>query len=1133
VRYFLTAIFIFLFSVNYGQPRDLRFKHITVEDGLSQNWVKAIIQDRYGFMWFGTGGNGICRFDGYEFKAYKNEPGNVNTLVSNSINALYEKENGQLWVATAKGISIYNRDKDIFTRFPALTEEYITGFYNSEDGRFFIITANNIFELKGDKVIPFCSGQCIQSIFSGEIAKDIHGNHWIASFAGVYLVDLNKRTIKGFFYNKNDDQSILSNAVASCYMDLGNRTWIGNIDGGLNLMKFRSGDSNNPYFKRFMPSGKDANSIKFGTVRTFIDDSGGNLWLGLENGGLSILDLKKIDKGITSFSHYMNNPYDNTSISGNSIYCFYKDRQGTIWIGTYDHGISYYNKLLFQFEHYRNIAGNKNSINNNIINSIVEDGNYLWIGTEAGLNRMNKFTGENIVYKYDPDNPNSISSNAIMTLFKDANNDIWVGTWAGGLNKLNKKTNTFARFRNDPLKPNSISNDNIFAIQEDNKGFIYIGTMGGGLNRYDTKSNTFKTYWNIQGSNNSLPNNWVQNLLMVNEKELWVATADGVGIFNSEKETFINFRHDPANPSSLSYSNANALFKDSKGNVWVGTDAGLNLFLRNSNSFKYFSQATGLPDNSIKAICEDDKGNLWISTNNGISEFINGINVPQKPIFRNFGLVDGLQGNEFCRKSALKGSDGKLYFGGYNGFNAFYPESIRSNNYVPDVIITDFLLFNKPVDLNQKNSTLKKNVNLVDEIIVSYNQSVLTFKFAATNYIYPEKNNYAYIMEGFEKNWNYVGNKREATYTNLSPGEYTFRVIASNNNDVWNKKGVSLKIYVMPPWYKSWWFRVFLIALTTVMVYTLYNLRLRLYKKRQKELKLLIQKSTNDLEEKNKLLVQRQVQIEKQDEEIKIDSAILKEANELLYERQLQIQQQAEQLKETNNQLSILNATKDRFFSIIAHDLRNPFNVVSGFSEILLRNIDKLPKEKVYKFLNMIHVSSTSGNSLLENLLQWSRSQTGRIAFEPVNINLAVIAEETIRLLSGEADRKSIELQQIIDDRINVMADENMLKTVLRNLVSNAIKFTDEKGKVTIKAAPDNSFAEISVTDTGIGITDENKEKLFRVDVIVTTKGTAKESGTGLGLILCKDFVERHNGKIWVESEVGKGSDFKFTIPLA
>jgi signal transduction histidine kinase len=400
-------------------------------------------------------------------------------------------------------------------------------------------------------------------------------------------------------------------------------------------------------------------------------------------------------------------------------------------------------------------------------------------------------------------------------------------------------------------------------------------------------------------------------------------------------------------------------------------------------------------------------------------------------------------------------------------------------------------------------------------------------------------------LDGFDQFWNYTGNKRNATYTNLPQGTYTFRVKASNNDDIWNNEGAALNIVVLPPWWKTWWFNLILLLLVIGLMYLLYQYRIATLKQKQEELARLVKERTNDLElsnarleeqssalqSSNLQLQEQQAKIEEQSEEIRAHSENLREANDLLLAKNQLIESQTQQLKENNLRLSSLNSTKDKLFSIIAHDLKNPFNAVNGFSEILINDLERLPVEKAKRYLGLIQTSSTTAIDLLDNLLEWSRSETGQIAFLPEIINLSQAVNETFSLLQAAAQKKHIALILQIDSDLRVMADPNMLKTILRNLISNAVKFTNAKGEVHVAAKDTGSEVEVIVQDNGVGISEENLISLFSIQTNISTRGTANESGTGLGLVLCKEFVEKHGGKIWVESEKGKGSRFVFTLP--
>jgi signal transduction histidine kinase len=364
----------------------------------------------------------------------------------------------------------------------------------------------------------------------------------------------------------------------------------------------------------------------------------------------------------------------------------------------------------------------------------------------------------------------------------------------------------------------------------------------------------------------------------------------------------------------------------------------------------------------------------------------------------------------------------------------------------------------------------------------------------------------------------------------LKAKKYVFKVLASNSDGIWSENPKTLTINVLPPWWGTWWFRLLIIVIAVMIIYSIYYIRITIYRNKEKDLSILVEQRTAELKETNKLLMERQKHIENQASMLKAQTENLKETNDLLMDKQKFIQQQSKMLEETNQKLSVLNATKDKFFSIIAHDLRNPFHTVMGFSELLIMSYDKMPQDKIKKYIQLIHTSSTSGNNLLENLLQWSRSQTGKISFEPKALDLYMLVTETLSFLEVSILRKGLQVIREFEPNVFVFADSNMLQTIVRNLLNNAIKFSREHDKIIIEVHQNDFEVEISIADNGVGIPYDKQHLIFNINSPYTTLGTKSESGTGLGLVLCKEFVEKHNGRIWFESEPDKGSKFIFTL---
>ncbi len=605
--------------------------------------------------------------------------------------------------------------------------------------------------------------------------------------------------------------------------------------------------------------------------------------------------------------------------------------------------------------------------------------------------------------------------------------------------------------------------------------------------------------------------------------DLWIITSDDLLRFDLTQKKFEHFVHDVNDSTSLSSKQLYDVFEDSKGNIWVGTDDGLNVLKKSGKSFKCYRTEDGLPDNGIRSILEDDHGNLWLGTYKGLSKFIDAVNLPEHPKFKNYTIEDGIQSNEFRGRSAYKGADGMMYFGGVNGFNMFYPDSIKDNPYIPDVVFTDFLLFNKPVKIGEKNSPLKQDISLTHEIKLTHKQSFFTIKFVAINYSAPEKNEYATIMDGLENEWSYLGNKREVTYRNLKPGKYTFHVKASNNDGVWNEEGASIKITILPRWWLTWYFKIIYAVLIISLIIAIFYIRTSNLRKQKEVLEKTVEERTHDLFEKNALL-------EYQSEElVKINSMLLKNQETIEIQSE-ELKVTAENLEKVNEDLVSLNATKDKFFSIIAHDLRSPFNSFLGLTEIMAEDLPNLTMDKIHDITVSMRNSASNLYRLLENLLHWARLQQGSFSYNQEILQLFPIIDESLALINETAKNKEIILTTNIPENLKVFADKNVIQMVVRNLLSNALKFTNKGGKVSISAKAVENFVNVTVEDSGIGMSKNLIENLFRLDVSTNRKGTKGEPSTGLGLIICKELIEKQGGKLWVESEEGNGSKFHFSL---
>ncbi len=751
-------------------------------------------------------------------------------------------------------------------------------------------------------------------------------------------------------------------------------------------------------------------------------DRSGVLWVGTYGSGLS-----KMTRLSNLFKHFKHNLTDNNSLANNQVYAIYKDRQGLLWIGTWGGGLDCYNPASNTFIHYKHNNRSSNSISDDRISSIVEDsaGN-LWIGTiDGGLNKLDITRTNFSHYRYSKNNPGTICSNRINSLFIDKSHKLWIGSLDKGLSVMDLKSGDIKNINHNDANLVSISDNRINSLFEDKLGNFWVGTSDG-LNILYKGERSFQVYKNIQNDPTSISNNWVSCIQQTNDNRILIGTYGG----------------------------------------------GINEIIRTSGKlkFKYYLSRDNLPNNFIYSILADNNGNLWFGTNNGLINFL-----PGNKKMRGFDFSDGLQSNEFKPGAYFDKVHDIMYFGGINGFNSFVPESINRANVDTKILLTNFKVFNKKIEIGEK-SLLTESINETKEIRLSYKNYLFSISFSSTNFAAPEKEKYAYMLEGLDKQWNYTDAKfRTASYNNLPGGKYVFKVkpICDGCND---KNDVRLlTIIIDPPFYYTWWFKLLSFAAIFSLFSAGFFLRTRAIRRSNSLLENKVKQRTQELEEANK--------------------------------------------------------TKDKFFSIIAHDLKSPFQTLLGSSDYLSAEYNSLSEDERQGAIQNIKATIKNTFMLLENLLQWSRLQTNLIRYNPEKLDLAYSLLPTINLQRTIAKNKNIDINFAVNFNINIIADVNMLTTIVRNLVSNAIKYTPQNGKIDISAKIDNKFAVISVSDTGSGIAPEILDKLFKIDTGYSTQGTNGESGTGLGLLLCKEMVEKQGGAIYAKSKLGNGSVFTFTIP--
>jgi signal transduction histidine kinase/ligand-binding sensor domain-containing protein/CheY-like chemotaxis protein len=1066
----------------------LKFWNLTTEDGLSNNQVFGIVQDQHGFMWFGSA-SGLNRYDGAGTKVYSHDPKNLNSLSHNSIWSLMMDQRGGLWIATkGGGLNYYNLKSDKFTRYQqdpnnphSLSDNNLTALYEDRAGSIWVGTQGGLNKLDRD------TGQFTRYVHSSNntnslsdnsvwsIAEDSRGFLWIGTANGLNRFDPTTEHFVRYRHNPDDPTSLSNNFVRVVYVDHSGTVWVGTTKG---LCKYhRQKDQ----FTRYLHDSDNPQTISGNYIGSIYEDWANRLWVGTWGAGLN-----RFVSETETFKVFKNDAADQYSFAGNSVYQIYEGQHRKLWIGT-DGGVSLYDGEGKAFRHYRAIPSISNSLSGNVVRDIyASPSGFVWIGSPAGgLQRFDRQTETFIQYKHDSDNPNSLSSNAISGIGEDRKGNLWVGTY-GGLNKLDSGTGIFTHYWQDSTNPHSVSNDMQTAIYEDRSGVVWVGTYGGGLDTFDRETEQFDNYRHNPADPNSLSNNLVTYLHEDRAGDIWIGTyAGGLNKFNRETRTFSRYLHDPADPGSLADNMVASIHEDKAGALWIGTQRGLDRFDREKNLFTHITIVDGLPDDNVWGILEDEQGVLWLSTAHGLSRFN-----PQTESFRNYDVSDGLQNDTFYYfGSHSKSPRGEMFFGGSNGFNGFYPDQILDNTHVPPVLISDFQLENKPVDIGA-NSVLKKPVLETDELVLSHRERVLSFEIAVLNYQAAKKNKIRYKMEGFEEEWNEVDlTRRFVTYTNLDPGEYIFRAIGSNNDGVWNEVGDSIHITVSPPWWETSWFRISMIVVAIALLIAGFRWRLRGIEARRRELEIQVENRTKEL-------------------------------------------QSAKKGAEAANQ------AKSVFLANMSHELRTPLNAILGFSGMMAREPDASFDQQ--EKLSIINRSGEHLLNMINDVLDISKIEAGREALVLEVFDLPLALANMGSMFELRIKEAGLRFTLSLDPELvrYVKTDFGKLRQILNNLLSNTMKFTDT-GNISLRARslpipddPAKVMLRLEVEDSGRGIPPEMQESIFQ-PFYQAEQNQISSKGTGLGLAISKSFVEMMDGAISVNSAPGEGALFQVEVPVA
>ena len=1054
----LVAALFCLLSIANAEAADvvnnLSFDLYSQEHGLSNNQIHCILQDSKGWMWMGTS-QGICRFDGYRFTVFKNDPDDSTSLKGNLVRVIYEDHKGQLWVGTENGgLNKFDRGSENFIHLfyknqPSLLKDVtVASLLEDKNGVLWIGTESSLFRLEGEKKLTSVVPSNLSSFkeFVRVIKTDRSGRMWIGTNRGVFL----------YHPETNQAEKIVLPGTNS-----NGEIWeiLTDQDGSALVGTYADGlFSINSTSLEVKHLAVDPENERSKTVRAISRDPNGKYWIGTR-GGLYLYDLQR---GVAA--KYYHDDREQKSLVNNSVLCISKDAKGNTWIGTRQ-GLNLLIEDRVNILGFRPMWGDNRYLNNSEIYAFwVDPSGKIWVGTEnGGINILDRQTGRFSYLMPQKNNFNSLSTNCIKAIVNGGENQIWIGTYLGGLDLYNPVSGTFKHFKNDPANSNSLSDNRVWSLLHDSDHNIWVGTTRG-VDKYDPATGGFIHYPNLV---NGQQVNW-----MVEDRDhcIWIG-ADDLVIYDPKNQKIVKVAE-----------STRIMLEDSKNRFWLTTlSRGIALYSKEKGIIRYYNEKNGLANNQTLAILEDKEHDLWISTTNGLSKFD-----PEKERFHNFSSKNGFQNDQFTYGAAYKLPSGELMFGGISGFNIFDPEKIKSGDYFAPIVFTDLKVLNKSVRISLNgDGVLKKSISETEKITLRYEQNSVELEFASFDYANIMGIQYSYFLEGFDKDWNEPSDKRLATYTNLNPGTYTFRVKTVSVDRQQSNIGPVLVIVVLHPYWQTWWFRTLLFLLILTMLYYLITF----------------------LQNREKL------------------------KHNLVFEKI-----KAKKLHE-------LDMMKLRFYTNISHEIRTPLTLILGPLEKLRKNL--IPAGEIPGHLEVMHRNANQLHELINQLLDFRKMESGNLKLVLKRGDLVSFVGGIVGSFRKYAEEKEIELKfNSLKKEIVTNFDEDKIAKIMNNLLSNAFKFTAQGGKIVVNISlifdseeAENSveqsekrMVEITVKDTGIGIEESNLEKIFNRFFQVDQESV--QTGTGIGLALTKELVKLHNGKIFVTSKPGKSSKFTVQLPF-
>ncbi|SHJ01172.1 hybrid sensor histidine kinase/response regulator transcription factor [Pseudozobellia thermophila] len=1047
----------------------------TIKDGISQVGIHTISQDDKGFIWIGTHGSGIYRYDGMDYVSYRPKAHNHKTLTSSFVYCTYLDHENRLWVGTNVGLALYDRQKDEFTHIPLrstrgenLGNVGIISLQGDAKGNLYMGTSEQgifLMHLDSFKIekLPFNNPNPDKFLAVNDIRILEHGVLYAASSKGILEIDPKTKQVDYALFRNGDDAMTITAPMQSLFVDSENAIWGGSIFDGVYKIQ--------PPTERQMPS---VQNYRFTSNNIFsiIESPYGSILCGTENDG-----LYSLDKNGAVEHHYLFDKNDENSILSNSVWSLYRDKDERIWMGYYNRGVVVHDKFYNKFRKIQSLYNKDNSLQISSVTSIVGDNeDRLWIAMDGGgidiLDRATDTfthinTGSTSYYK-------GLTSDYIQSLFIDSRQNIWVGSWDKGLFFLKKGGKSFIPYK-FPVVHERKGSSAVMTFAEDTKGTVWIGTFNQGLYSYRLPDDGNYRFDASSFTSHDLAGSYINKIVVDPLDRVWVATTNGlIKVVRHQDDTFENLLMNGflATDETPGYNHYDivSMYADTKDHLWLGTRGlGLLEFDISKNRTTWHNLSSGLHMLNVNGIIEDAQGNLWLDGDTGVIKFDT-----ESKEHINYTKRDGLVSSHYNNNAVYKDREDRLYFGGNQGIDYFDPNKIYVLNTPPKVYLKNLKVFNKNIDPADNGSTLDKVLSQTDSIVLTNKQSVFTIDYSGINFTRPEENRYAYYLEGYERDWNYVDKDRSATYTNLDAGDYVFKVKAANNDGVWSQAPVSLHIKVLPPWWKSNWAILGYALLVLLFLYLIRNF------------------------EKKRIIDRQQVEIERQ-----------------------------KRLREEE-----LHKERIQFFTNVAHEFSSPLTLIlNPIRDILNEEVDKASYRLKVKYLT-IYKNTERLIRLINELLDFSKLESNKQKVRAKRLNLVPFVKAIADHFNEEAYSNHIDLKLDFDEEVlGLWADEGMLEKIIFNLLSNAFKVTPQGGTIGVEVRQNGAYVEFRVSDTGPGLEEGELKKLFERFYQVDSLKNSYYNGAGIGLELVHSFVRLHKGRVDVESTRGKGTVFTVLLP--